>query len=108
MVVNTNSLGALSARYVVIPLKPRVTPVNVLVVNPEYVNISSLILNRPYFSGNPFVLVTLTVSIAAVVPIPTVKSVTPTITSGVRLSNFNYWSKLSTRSVGPPLCSCEI
>ena len=49
MVVNTSSLGALSARYVVIPLKPRVTPVNVLVVNPEYVNISSLILNKPYF-----------------------------------------------------------
>ena len=90
MVVNTNSLGALSARYVVIPLKPRVTPVKVLVVNPEYVNISSLILNRPYFSGNPFVLVTLTVSTAAVVPIPTVKSVTPTITSGVKLSNFKY------------------
>ena len=66
------------------------TPVNVFVVNPVYVNISSFILNKPFLFGNPFVLDTLTELIAAVVPIPTLKDVIPTITSGVKLSNFKY------------------
>ena len=40
--------------------------------------------------------------------IPTPKVVLAVITSGVRLSNFKYWSKLSVISMGPPRYSCEI
>ena len=56
--------------------------------------------------GNPFVLETLiTVSPPVEIPLNIVLS---TITSGFRLSNFKYWSKLSVRSVGPPWYSWEI
>ena len=64
------------------------TTVNVLVVNPVYVITSSLILNRPYFLGKPLVLLTFTV--VATVVIPLVSVVSPTITSGDKLSNFMY------------------
>ena len=46
--VNTNSVGWLSAWYVVIPLKPRIQPVKVFVVRPVYVITSFSILKRPY------------------------------------------------------------
>ena len=62
----------------VIPLNPRSQPVNVLVVIPVYVNISLSTLNRPYWSGNPFVLETFIV--VSAVPIPTERVVpAPTI-----------------------------
>ena len=57
-----------------------------MVVNPVYVIISSSILKRPYWSGNPLVLSTLIVSLS--VPIPEVIVVYPTIVSGVKLFNF--------------------
>ena len=41
-----------------IPLKPRIHPVKLFVVIPVYVIISSSILNRPYFCGNPIVWLT--------------------------------------------------
>ena len=57
-------------------------------VNPVYVITSSLILNRPYSLGKPLVLLTFTV--VATVAIPLVSVVSPTTTSGVKLSNFIY------------------
>ena len=48
--------------YPVTPLKPRIHPVNVVDVIPVYDIISSLIFNRPYSDGNPFVLGTVIVS----------------------------------------------
>ena len=89
-----------------IPLNPRLHPVKLFVVIPVYVIISLLILKRPYSFGNPFVDVTVMVSSA--VPIPTERFVWPLITSGVKLSNFKYWSKLSTKSIEPPVNSWEI
>ena len=75
-------------------------------VIPVYVTTSSSILKRPNSFGKPFVLLTFTV--VEVVVIPLVKFVSPTITSGVKLSNFMYWSRLSVRSIGPPWYSWEI
>ena len=103
--VNTSSFGWLVAWWVVIPLKPLTQPVNVFAVNPVYVITSSLILNRPYSFGKPLVLLTFTT--VEVVVIPLVSIVSPTTTSGVKLSNFMYWSKLSVRSIGPPWYSWE-
>ena len=104
--MNTSSLGWFVAWYVVIPLNPRIQPVNELVVIPVYVNTSSLILKRPYSLGNPLVLLTFTTFDDVVIPL--VNIVSPTTTSGVKLSNFIYWSKLSARSVAPDWCSWEI
>ena len=42
--------------YPVIPLNPRIQPVNVVEVIPVYDIISSSILSNPYSDGNPFVL----------------------------------------------------
>ena len=56
--------------------------------------------------GNPLVLLTLTVVSDIVKAL--VNFVSPTTTSGVKLSNFKYWSKLSVRSMGPPWYSWEI
>ena len=73
--------------------------------------ISLSIFNNPYCFGNPFVLSTEIVNVTSLltttVLIP-VKVVPPLITSGVKLSNFKYWSKLSARSIGPPVYSWEI
>ena len=71
-----------------IPLNPLIHPVNVLVVNPVYVITSSLILNNPYSLGNPLVLLTFTIVVVVVIPLVSV--VSPTTTSGVRLSNLIY------------------
>ena len=72
----------------VIPLKPLTHPVKLFVVIPVYVITSSSILRRPYLFGNPFVDETVIVSLAVVIPV--VNVVTPTMTSGVKLSNFKY------------------
>ena len=104
--VKTSSSGSFGARYEVIPLNPRTQPVKLLVVIPVYVNISLLILNKPYSFGNPLVLATSTVVADVVIPVERV--VSPTTTSGVKLSNFKYWAKLSERSIGPPWYSWEI
>jgi len=72
----------------VIPLNPLTHPVKLFVVIPVYVIISSSILRSPYSFGNPLVDETVIVSLAVV--IPAVSVVTPTITSGVKLSNFKY------------------
>ena len=101
-----NSDGLFSAWKVVIPLKPRIQPVKLFVVTPVYVTTSLSILKRPYSLGNPLVLLTFTV--VSVVVIPLVSDVSPTTTSGVKLSNFRYWSRLSVRSIGPPWYSWEI
>ena len=103
LVSKINSPGLLLSLYDVIPLKPLTQPVNVLVVIPVYVIISSSTFKSPYSFGNPFVLDTVIVSVVEV--IPDVNVVTPTITSGVKLSNLRYWSKLSPISITPPLCS---
>ena len=71
-----------------IPLNPRIQPVKLFVVIPVYVITSFSILKRPYSFGNPFVLLTLTV--VSVVVIPLVNFVSPTTTSGVKLSNLIY------------------
>ena len=68
--------------------------------------ISSSILSIPYWLGNPFVDDTVIVSLVVVTL--EVNVVTPTITSGVKLSNFKYWSKLSLKSTTPLRCSWEI
>ena len=68
--------------------------------------ISSSIFNKPYWLGNPLVLLTLIV-VSPIVVI-TVVMVPSTITSGVRLSNFKYSYKLSEMSTGPPWYSWEI
>ena len=70
------------------PLKPLTQPVNVLVVKPVYVITSLSIFNRPYSFGKPFVDDTVIVSLVVVIPV--LKVVTPTITSGVKLSNLIY------------------
>ena len=49
-----------------------------------------------------------TVITVSVVDISAEIVVTPTITSGTRLSTFKYWSKLLIRSVAPPWNSCYI
>ena len=46
-VENTNSSGSSGLLNDVIPLNPRIQPVNEFVVNPVYVIISSSIFNRP-------------------------------------------------------------
>ena len=74
--------------YEVIPLNPLTHPVNEFVVIPVYVIISSSILNSPYSFGNPFVDDTFTVVSACANSCVSV--VTPTITSGVRLSSLIY------------------
>jgi len=53
-----------------------------------YVITSFSILKRPYSLGNPFVLLTFIVVDDVVMPV--VNFVSPTITSGVKLSNFIY------------------
>ena len=63
---------------------------NVFVVIPVYVIISSSILSRPYFCGNPLVLVTVIIPTLTSVPIPVLRLTLSTTTSGVRLSNFKY------------------
>ena len=106
LVSNINSPGLFVSLYDVIPLKPLTQPVNVLVVIPVYVIISSSTFKSPYSFGNPFVVDTIIVSDVEV--IPDVSVVTPTTTSGVKLSNLRYWSKLSPISTTPPLCSWEM
>ena len=101
-----NSDGLLLSLYDVIPLNPRSHPVKLLVVIPVYVTTSLPIFNKPYSFGNPFVVSTeIVVAPAVVIP---VDFVAPLITSGVKLSNFKYWSRLSTKSIGPPVYSWEI
>ena len=92
--------------YPVIPLKPRIQPVNVVEVIPVYDIISSSILSNPYSVGKPFVLGT--VIVVSAVDIPAEIVVTPTTTSGTKLSTFKYWSRLLIISLGPPWNSCEI
>ena len=70
------------------PLKPRIQPVKLFVVIPVYVITSFSILNNPYSFGKPFVL--LTFIVVSLVDIPIVNFVSPTTTSGVKLSNFMY------------------
>ena len=69
-------------------------------VIPVYEIISSSIFRSPYSSGKPFVLGT--VIVVSVVDISDDILVTPTTTSGTKLSTFKYWSKLLIRSLGPP------
>ena len=92
--------------YPVIPLKPRIQPVNVVDVIPVYEIISSSILSNPYSDGKPFVLGT--VIVVSVVDISDKVVVTPTTTSGTRLSTFKYWDRLLIKSEDPPWNSCEI
>ena len=68
--------------------------------------ISLLIFKRPYDGGKPFTLST----VIWVSPelIEEESAVDPTITSGIRLSNFRYWSKFSAISTVPPWYSCEM
>ena len=68
--------------------------------------ISSFILSNPYSDGKPFVLGT--VIVVSLVDIPAEIVVTPTTTSGTKLSTFKYWSRLLIKSVGPPWNSWEI
>ena len=75
-------------------------------VIPVYEIISSLILSKPYSLGNPFVLGT--EMVVSEDETSDVMLVTPTITSGTRLSTFWYWLKLLIKSVGPPWNSWEI
>ena len=105
LVENISSPLFTGSVYDVIPLNPLTQPVNVFVVRPVYVIISSSILNRPYSFGNPFVDDTFNTVLS--VDIPDVRVVTPTTTSGVRLSSLIYWSKLSLISIVPPRCSWE-
>ena len=92
--------------YPVIPLNPRRHPVNEFVVIPVYDIISSFIFSNPYSLGNPFVLGTgIVVSVES---ISEVILVSPTTTSGTKLSTFKYWSKLLIKSLGPPWNSWEI
>ena len=79
---------------------------NEFVVIPVYVIISSSILNNPYSFGNP--LVDETVTVVSDVLIPDESVVTPTMTSGVKLSSLMYWSKLSVLSTTPQRCYWEI
>ena len=72
----------------VIPLNPRMQPVNVVDVIPVYDIISSSILSKPYSDGNPFVLGT--VIVVSVFDIAAEIVVTPTTTSGTKLSTFKY------------------
>ena len=68
--------------------------------------ISSSILSKPYSEGNPFVLGT--VIVVSVIDTSADIVVTPTTTSGTRLSTFKYWSKLLIKSLTPPWNSCEM
>ena len=88
------------------PENPRIQPVNVFVVIPVYVIISLSIFNNPYLEGYPFVEVTVTTPTDAEILV--VSPVNPTITSGVKLSSFWYWSRFSTISTVPPWYSWEI
>ena len=88
-------------RYVVIPLNPLVHPVNVLVVTPVYVIISSSIFKRPYSCGNPLVLGE-TVIVSVVESIPDATVATPATTSFVKLSILIYLSIFSPISREPP------
>ena len=63
-------------------------PVNVLVVTPVYVIISSSIFKSPYSLGNPFVEFTTTVE--SDIDMPVCKDTDPAITSGDRLLRFKY------------------
>ena len=62
--------------------------------------ISSPIFNRPYSSGKPLVDATVITSSSA--SIAELRVVLPTTTSGIRLSNLIYLSRLSIKSVLPP------
>jgi len=84
----------------VTPLNPRIQPLNVVSVFSLYVIISSSIFKIPYEFGNPFV--EFTTIVVCELLIDSDKVTDPPTTSGVRLSNFKYWSKFSTISVGPP------
>ena len=88
-----------------IPLNPRIRPVNVVSFLPWYVIISLPIFKRPYVSGNP--LVEVTVSVSDVLSRADVVTVVPNTTSGTKLSTLSYWSKLSIKSVAPPWNSWE-
>ena len=85
---NTNSPRLLGSEYEVIPQNPRVTSINSVELLDVYVKISLSILKRPCLSGNPFV--DETVIVVSDVLIPDASVVIPTITSGVKLSNFKY------------------
>ena len=107
----TISDGLLESLKDVIPLKPRLQSVKVFVpAIPVYVIISFPIFNNPYSLGNESLIEfeEVTVIVLDVVPIPTARVVSPLTTSVVKLSNFKYWSKLSTRSIGPPVYSWEM
>ena len=86
--------------YPVIPLKPLIHPVKVVSVFSVYVMISSSIFSRPYSSGKPLVDVTVIISSSA--SIAELRVVLPITTSGTRLSNLIYLSRLSIRSILPP------
>ena len=88
------------------PLNPRIQPVNDVDVIPVYEIISSFIFNNPYSEGKPLVLGT--VIVVSVVDTLPVIVVTPTTTSGTKLSTFKYWSRLLIISLGPPWNSWEI
>ena len=92
--------------YPDIPLKPRIHPVNEVDVIPVYEIISSLIFNNPYSDGNPFVLATEIIVSSESISDDNV--VPPVITSGTKLSDFNYWSKLPIKSEGPPWNSWDM
>ena len=88
------------------PLNPRIQPVKDVEVIPVYEIISSSIFSNPYSLGNPFVFGT--VIVVSDADISAEILVTPTTTSGTRLSTFKYWSKLLIRSLVPPWNSWEI
>ena len=68
--------------------------------------ISSSIFNSPYSDGNPLVLSTvITVSSES---IDDESVVVPVTTSGTKLSDLKYWSKLLIKSEGPPWNSWEM
>ena len=65
------------------------------------------IFNSPYCFGNPFVFGEILIT-ESVDEIDTSRVTEPFNVSGVKLSNFKYWSRLSVRSIGPPVYSWEI
>ena len=69
-------------------------------VIPVYEIISSFIFNNPYSFGKPFVLGT--VIVVSVDDIAEDILLTPTTTSGTKLSGLRYRSKLLIISIEPP------
>ena len=68
--------------------------------------ISLPIFKRPYSSGYPFVEDT--VIVVSEELISPERVVFPIRTSGIKLSNFKYLSRLVIKSSGEPWLSCEI